>query len=99
MREEMLVESVIPFVPNDPTRLKEHCYEAYNIQVQGLTTRLKAAKINRVVIGVSGGLDSSQATIVAARAMDALGLSRNNVLAYTRPALQRPKPPKRTLCR
>ena len=74
-----------PFVPNDPTRLKEHCYEAYNIQVQGLTSRLKAAKINRVVIGVSGGLDSTQATIVAARAMDALGLSRNNVLAYTLP--------------
>ena len=74
-----------PFVPNDPTRLKEHCYEAYNIQVQGLTSRLKAAKINNVVIGVSGGLDSTQATIVAARAMDALGLSRNNVLAYTLP--------------
>jgi NAD+ synthase (glutamine-hydrolysing) len=74
-----------PFVPNDPTRLKEHCYEAYNIQVQSLTSRLKAAKISRVVIGVSGGLDSTQATIVAARAMDALGLSRNNVLAYTLP--------------
>jgi NAD+ synthase (glutamine-hydrolysing) len=74
-----------PFVPNDPTRLKEHCYEAYNIQVQGLTSRLKAARINRVVIGVSGGLDSTQATIVASRAMDALGISRDNVLAYTLP--------------
>jgi len=50
-----------------------------------LTSRLKAAKINRVVIGVSGGLDSTQATIVSARAMDALGLSRDNVLAYTLP--------------
>jgi NAD+ synthase (glutamine-hydrolysing) len=74
-----------PFVPNDPTRLKEHCYEAYNIQVQGLTSRLKAARINRVVIGVFGGLDSTKATIVASRAMDALGISRDNVLAYTLP--------------
>ncbi len=74
-----------PFVPSDPIRLKEHCYEAYNIQVQGLVSRLNATNINRVVIGVSGGLDSTQALIVAVRAMDALGLSRGNVLAYTLP--------------
>ena len=74
-----------PFVPSDPLRLREHCYEAYNIQVQGLATRLAASKIQRVVIGVSGGLDSTQALIVAARAVDALGLSRKNVLAYTLP--------------
>ena len=74
-----------PYVPSDPTRLREHCYEAYNIQVQGLATRLKAAKIERAVVGVSGGLDSTQALIVAARAMDWLGLPRKNVLAYTLP--------------
>ncbi len=74
-----------PVVPSDPIRLKEHCYEAYNIQVQGLVSRLNATKINRIVIGVSGGLDSTQALIVAARAMDALGLSRSNVLGYTLP--------------
>jgi NAD+ synthase (glutamine-hydrolysing) len=74
-----------PFVPPDPAKLREHCYEAYNIQVQGLATRLKAAKIERAVIGVSGGLDSTQALIVAARAMDRLGLPRRNVLAYTLP--------------
>ena len=74
-----------PYVPSDPTRLREHCYEAYNIQVQGLATRLKAAKIERAVVGVSGGLDSTQAVIVAARAMDWLGLPRKNVLAYTLP--------------
>jgi NAD+ synthase (glutamine-hydrolysing) len=74
-----------PFVPPDPVKLKEHCYEAYNIQVQGLVTRLKAAKIERAVVGISGGLDSSQALIVAARAMDWLGLPRKNVLAYTLP--------------
>jgi NAD+ synthase (glutamine-hydrolysing) len=74
-----------PFVPPDPVKLREQCYEAYNIQVQGLATRLKAAKIERAVIGVSGGLDSTQALIVAARAMDWLGLPRRNVLAYTLP--------------
>ena len=74
-----------PFVPSDPLRLREHCYEAYNIQVQGLAARLDAAKIERAVIGVSGGLDSTQALIVAARAMDALGFSRKNVLGYTLP--------------
>ncbi len=74
-----------PFVPSDPAKLREHCYEAYNIQVQGLATRLQATKIERAVIGVSGGLDSTQALIVAARAMDRLDLPRSNVLAYTLP--------------
>jgi NAD+ synthase (glutamine-hydrolysing) len=74
-----------PFVPSDPEKLREQCYEAYNIQVQGLVTRLKAAKLERAVVGVSGGLDSTQALIVAARAMDFLGLPRANVRAYTLP--------------
>ncbi len=74
-----------PFVPPDPAKLREQCYEAYNIQVQGLATRLKAATIERAVIGISGGLDSTQALIVAARAMDWLSLPRKNVLAYTLP--------------
>ncbi|HEY6996086.1 MAG TPA: NAD(+) synthase [Xanthobacteraceae bacterium] len=74
-----------PFVPSDPAKLREHCYEAYNIQVQGLATRLMASRTERAVIGVSGGLDSTQALIVAARAMDRLGLPRSNVLAYTLP--------------
>jgi len=74
-----------PFVPNDPARLAQDCYEAYNIQVQGLAERLKATGLKKLVIGVSGGLDSTQALIVSARAMDALGLPRENVLAYTLP--------------
>jgi NAD+ synthase (glutamine-hydrolysing) len=74
-----------PFVPSDPARLRENCYEAYNIQVQGLAKRLQATNIEKIVIGVSGGLDSTQALIVAARAMDHLGLSRKNVLAYSLP--------------
>src|SRR5439155_16625582 len=57
----------------------------YNIQVQGLAQRLKATGLDKLVIGVSGGLDSTQALIVAARVMDRLGLPRTNVLAYTLP--------------
>jgi NAD+ synthase (glutamine-hydrolysing) len=74
-----------PFAPSDPDRLAEECYEAYNIQVQGLSQRLRATGIEKLVIGVSGGLDSTHALIVAVRAMDALGLPRANVLGYTMP--------------
>jgi len=74
-----------PFVPADPSRLDEDCYEAYNIQVHGLVTRLKASGIKKVVLGISGGLDSTQALIVCAHAMDSLGLPRSNILAYTMP--------------
>jgi NAD+ synthase (glutamine-hydrolysing) len=74
-----------PFVPDDPGRRDERCYEAYNIQVHGLIKRLKSTGIEKVVIGVSGGLDSTHALIVAARALDRLALPRTNILAYTMP--------------
>lgn len=74
-----------PFVPNDAARLDEDCYEAYNIQVQGLVQRLKATGIKTAVIGVSGGLDSTQALIITARAFDRLGLDRSGILAVTLP--------------
>jgi NAD+ synthase (glutamine-hydrolysing) len=74
-----------PYVPSDPALRDRRCYEAYNIQVQGLVKRLRSAKISKVVIGISGGLDSTQALIVAARAMDVLNFPRSNVLAYTMP--------------
>jgi NAD+ synthase (glutamine-hydrolysing) len=74
-----------PYVPSDPAMLQDNCYEAYNIQVQGLAQRLKATGLKKLVIGVSGGLDSTQALIVSARAMDRLGLLRTNILAYTLP--------------
>ncbi|RAI55127.1 NAD(+) synthase [Roseicella frigidaeris] len=74
-----------PFVPANPERLAQDCYEAYNIQVAGLTQRLEAARIRRLVIGVSGGLDSTQALIVAAKAMDLLGKPRTDIVAYTMP--------------
>ncbi len=74
-----------PFVPANLERLDLDCYEAYNIQVAGLVQRLRAARVQTLVIGVSGGLDSTHALIVAARAMDRLGLPRAGILAYTMP--------------
>jgi NAD+ synthase (glutamine-hydrolysing) len=74
-----------PYVPADPTTRSERCEEVYNIQVRGLETRLEATGIKKIVIGVSGGLDSTHALIVAARAVDRLGLPRSSVLAYTMP--------------
>ena len=74
-----------PYVPSDPAKLRDNCYEAYNIQVQGLAQRLKTSRVQRAVIGVSGGLDSTHALLVTCRAMDQLGLDRKNVLAFTMP--------------
>jgi len=74
-----------PYVPSDPSRRGERCEEVYEIQVQGLASRLRATGIKRVVIGISGGIDSTQALLVCAQAMDRLGYSRRNVLAYTMP--------------
>lgn len=74
-----------PFVPSDPARLEQDCYEAYTIQVAGLVQRMRATGIKRIVIGISGGLDSTQALIVAAKAFDRLGLPRTNILGYTMP--------------
>jgi NAD+ synthase (glutamine-hydrolysing) len=74
-----------PYVPADPTVRDRRCYEAYNIQVQGLVKRLKSANVPAVVLGISGGLDSTHALIVAARAMDLLGYPRTHIKAYTMP--------------
>ncbi len=86
-----------PFVPDDATRLAQDCYEAYNIQVSGLEQRLRAIaggipglpldpkRAPRIVIGVSGGLDSTHALIVAAKACDRLGLPRTHILGFTMP--------------
>ncbi|TKT00982.1 NAD(+) synthase [Streptomyces lasalocidi] len=74
-----------PFVPADAARLAQDCYEAYNIQVAGLQQRLAAIGSPKIVIGVSGGLDSTHALIVAARAMDRSGRPRSDILAFTLP--------------
>jgi NAD+ synthase (glutamine-hydrolysing) len=74
-----------PYVPADPRRRDERCHEVYNIQVQALVQRLAATGIQKLVIGVSGGLDSTHALLVCAKAMDQLKLPRSNILGFTMP--------------
>ena len=74
-----------PFVPSDPEKQDERCGEVYEIQVQGLVKRLRSTETKHVAIGVSGGLDSTQALIVCARAMDVMGLPRSNIDACIMP--------------
>jgi len=74
-----------PYVPSNPQHRDARCEEVYNIQVQALLQRLSASGVRKVVIGVSGGLDSTHALLVCAKAMDRLGLPRTNILAYTMP--------------
>ncbi len=74
-----------PFVPDDPARLAQDCYEAFNIQVSGLVQRLQAIGDPKPVLGVSGGLDSTHALLVIARAMDRMGRPRSDILAFTLP--------------
>jgi NAD+ synthase (glutamine-hydrolysing) len=92
MAREDVVESELirpldrfPFVPDEAGRLDQDCYEAFNIQVQGLMRRMAATNGERLVIGVSGGLDSTQALLVACRAFDRLNLPRSNILGFTMP--------------
>ena len=74
-----------PFVPDDPQRLDDDCYEAFNIQVEALVRRFRATAGKTMVIGVSGGLDSTHALIVTAKACDVMGLPRSTVLGFTMP--------------
>jgi NAD+ synthase (glutamine-hydrolysing) len=74
-----------PYVPANGAQRDERCREVYNIQVQALVQRLSSSNIEKLVIGVSGGLDSTHALLVCAKAMDKLGLPRANILAYTMP--------------
>ena len=74
-----------PYVPNRKTHLHHDCYEAFNIQVEGLRRRFEATSGTHMVIGVSGGLDSTHALIVAAKVCDRLGLPRSTILGFTMP--------------
>ena len=74
-----------PYVPSEHARRDERCAEVYDIQVEGLMKRLTATGLKKVVIGISGGLDSTQAALVAVRAFERLGLPRTNILGYTLP--------------
>ncbi len=74
----------LPFVPSG-VELDQHCEEIFNIQVTGLATRLLAAHAKTAVVGISGGLDSTLALLVAARTMDKLARPRKEIIGITMP--------------
>ncbi len=74
-----------PYVPNRAADRLARCEEIYQIQVHSLIQRIKSSGINRLVIGISGGLDSTQALLVSVRAMNELGLPRSQILGYSLP--------------
>ncbi len=74
-----------PFVPNRLDKLDEDCFEAFNIQIDGLMRRFEQTSGDSMVIGVSGGLDSTHALIVAAKVCDRLNLPRTTIRGYTMP--------------
>ncbi len=74
-----------PFVPGDPQRRAERCELILKMQADGLAKRLEHAHAKTAVIGISGGLDSCLALLVAVRAMKQLGRPAGDVLAVTMP--------------
>lgn len=74
-----------PFVPSDKKLLHENCQDAVDIQVMGLAKRLTHTQIKKVVLGISGGLDSTMALLVCARCFDKLKLPRKNIIGITMP--------------
>lgn len=75
----------MPFVPKNDGMLFERCDDIFNIQVAGLAKRIEHTNAKALVIGISGGLDSTLALLVAVKACDRLGLDRNTVLGITMP--------------
>ncbi|MFY9174953.1 MAG: NAD(+) synthase [Peptococcia bacterium] len=74
-----------PFVPVEPQALDQHCAEIFQIQVAGLAKRLEHTRSKHIVVGVSGGLDSTLALLVAAQTYDLLGLDRQDIIGVTMP--------------
>ena len=74
-----------PFVPSDKAKRAERCKEVFDIQIHGLIQRIQAAHIQKVVIGISGGLDSTLALLVASMAYQKLGYPSKNIIAVTMP--------------
>jgi NAD+ synthetase len=75
----------LPFVPQDDAKRDERCREVFSIQTAGLAKRLEHTRAKKLVIGVSGGLDSTLALLVAAKTLDLLGRPRSDILAITMP--------------
>ncbi|GHC00604.1 NAD(+) synthase [Cerasicoccus arenae] len=75
----------LPFVPSDMVRRAERCREIFAIQATGLAKRLRHTGSKRIILGVSGGLDSTLALLAAVHAFDKLGLDRKGILSVTMP--------------
>lgn len=89
-REEKSLKRKIsphPFLPSNPQTLAERCWETFEIQTNALVTRMQVTGIDTLVLGVSGGLDSTHAALVAAQALDMMELPRENLLCVTMPGL------------
>lgn len=76
-----------PFVPSDASRRRANCEEIFAIQATGLAKRLRHTGSKCAVIGISGGLDSTLAVLVACRALDTLAIDRSGIVAITMPGL------------
>ncbi len=74
-----------PFLPSDPSTLGRRCWETFEIQTNALVTRMTAANTRNLVLGVSGGLDSTMAALVSATSLDMMGLPRENLICVTMP--------------
>lgn len=74
-----------PFIPSEKSELNKRCEEILTMQAVGLATRMQSASIRELVVGISGGLDSTLALIVSVKALDILGLSRKNLHAISMP--------------
>ena len=74
-----------PYVPANPATREARCHEIFDIQVQGLVTRMRFTRSSKAVIGVSGGLDSTHALLVCLRAMEMMGRPPNDILGVMMP--------------
>lgn len=74
-----------PFIPKDTKTINERCNEIFNIQIMGLAKRIKHINAKSMVIGISGGLDSTLALLVCAKTCDLLGMDRKSIKAVTMP--------------
>ena len=82
-REQFPVErgfNPSPFIPDDPQQMQQRCEEIFSIQVGGLAQRIRHTGTHSAVVGISGGLDSTLALLVAVRTFDKMGLPRRNIL-------------------
>ncbi len=87
VEEKTLVRHIAenPFVPEDRAKLDERCATIISIQAQGLCKRMEHTRAKKLVLGVSGGLDSTLAMLVCVKALDLCGRDRSDLIAVTMP--------------